>query len=377
MSSSVRCSVETAETRVRAEEVVADVGARGHRVLLELAVDGGVHLLDEHAVHVAGQQVVPLAAPDHLDHVPARAAEVTFQLLDDLAVTSDRAVQALQVAVDDEREVVEAVAGRERDPAHRLGLVHLAVAEVGPHALGGRVPDAAVVQVAVEPGLVDGRERAEAHRDRRELPEVRHQPGVRVRAEALAARLAPVVVEVGLGQAPLEEGTGVDARRGVALEEDLVAASRVVLAAEEVVEAHLVQGRRRGVGRHVPADAREAHVRAQDHRNGVPADQPADAALQLLVAREPGLLLRADRVDVAGLREGRHADLELPGPLEQLEHEEPRAVLARLVQDLVQRLEPLPGLGLVDIGQLLLEVVDVHRGSVGTRATVCRGRMTG
>ena len=368
---------EPPQARIRTEEVVAHVGARGHRVLLELAVDGRVHLLDEHAVHVAGEQVVPLAAPDHLDHVPAGAAEQALQLLDDLAVAAHRAVEALQVAVDDEGEVVEALTGGQRDAGDRLGLVHLAVAEVGPDALRGRVPDAAVVQVAVEPGLVDGGQRAEAHRDRRELPEVRHEPGVRVRAQALAAGLAPVVVEVRLGQAPLEEGAGVDAGRRVALEEDLVAAAGVVLAAEEVVEAHLVQGRRRGVGRHVPADAREAHVRAQDHRHGVPADQPADAALQLLVAREPGLLLRADRVDVARLREGRHADLELAGPLEQLEHEEPRAVLARLVQDLVQRLEPLPGLGLVDVGQLLLEVVDVHRGSVGTRATVCRRRSKG
>ena len=96
-----------------------------------------------------------------------------------------------------------------------------------------------------------------------------------------------------------------------------------------------------------------------------------------LVAREVRLLLRADRVDVARLGEARHADLALAGALEQLEHQEPGAVLARLVQDLVERLEPLAGLGLVDVGQLLLEVVDVHRGSVGARATVRRGRLKG
>ncbi len=341
---------EPSQARIGTEEVVAHVGARGHGVLLELAVHGGVHLLDEHAVHITGQQVVPLATPDHLDHVPARAAEQALQLLDDLAVPAHRAVETLQVAVHDEGQVVEALAGGQRDAADRFRLVHLAVAEVGPDPLRGRVPDAPVVQVAVEPGLVDGGQRAEAHRDRRELPEVRHQARVRVRAEAVAAGLAPVVVEVRLRQASLEEGPSVDAGRRVTLEEDLVAAARVVLAAEEVVEAHLVQGRRRGIGRHVPADPREADVRTQDHGHGIPADEPADAALQLLVAREPGLLLGADRVDVARLGERRHADLELTGPLEQLEHEEPCAVLAGLVQDLVQRLEPLPGLGLVDVG---------------------------
>ena len=39
--------------------------------------------------------------------VPARAAERRFELLDDLAVAADRTVEALQVAVDDEDQVVE------------------------------------------------------------------------------------------------------------------------------------------------------------------------------------------------------------------------------------------------------------------------------
>ena len=63
---------------------------------------------------------------------------------------------------------------------------------------------------------------------------------MRVRRQALAAGLAPEVVELVLGQAALEEGPRVDARRGVALVEDLVARP-VVLAAEEVVEPHLVE----------------------------------------------------------------------------------------------------------------------------------------
>ena len=102
---------QLAEARVRSEEVLADVRAAGHRELLELAVEGLVHLLDEDAVHVAGEQVVPLAGPDDLDDVPAGAAERRLELLDDLAVAADRAVEPLQVAVDDERQVVEALAG--------------------------------------------------------------------------------------------------------------------------------------------------------------------------------------------------------------------------------------------------------------------------
>jgi hypothetical protein len=114
-----------------------------------------VHLVDEHAVDVAREQGVPLATPDHLDHVPAGAAEVRLQLLDDLAVAADRAVELLQVAVDDEREVVELLAGGQADGAERLGLAHLAVPEERPDVLLAGVLDATVLQVAVEPCLVD------------------------------------------------------------------------------------------------------------------------------------------------------------------------------------------------------------------------------
>ena len=186
---------------------------------------------------------------------------------------------------------------------------------------------------------------------------------MRVGAQALAGYgLAAEVVELILGQAALEERPGVDARSGVALVEDLVTCRAVgVLAPEEVVEADLVEGRRRGVRGQVAADPGEPAVRPQDHRHRVPADQPADPQLELLVAREERLLLRTDRVDVAGLGQRRQADVELARPLEQLEHEEPGAVLALAGDDLVERLEPLRGLRLVDVGELVLELVEVHR----------------
>jgi hypothetical protein len=84
--------------------------------------------------------------------------------------------------------------------------------------------------------------------------EVRHQAGVGVRRQAVPAHLEPEVVELGGAQPTLDEGPAVDAGRGVALEEDLVADAADVLAPEEVVEAHLVEGGRAGVGREVPPD---------------------------------------------------------------------------------------------------------------------------
>src|SRR5207248_8751445 len=110
----------------------------------------------------------------------------------------------------------------------------LAVADEAPHAGAARVGDATVEQVAVEPGLVDGGDRREAHRHSGELPELGHEPGMGIRRQALAAHLHPEVVELLLAQTTLEEGAGVDARRSVALEVHLVAGEAVVLPLEEV-----------------------------------------------------------------------------------------------------------------------------------------------
>ena len=120
------------QPRVGAQEMLADVGARFDGVLLILAVDDFAHALDEQPVAVLGEQRIPLAAPEDLDDVPAGAAERRLELLDDLAVAAHRAVEPLQVAVDDEDQVVELLARRQRDGAERFGLVGFAVADETP-----------------------------------------------------------------------------------------------------------------------------------------------------------------------------------------------------------------------------------------------------
>jgi hypothetical protein len=76
---------------------------------------------------------IPARAPQHLDDVPAGTEEGCLELLDDLAVAAHRAVEPLQVAVDDEHEIVELLARRHgvSAPIDSV-LVHLAVAEEGP-----------------------------------------------------------------------------------------------------------------------------------------------------------------------------------------------------------------------------------------------------
>ena len=344
---------ELAQARIGAEEVLADIGAGLGGEGLEIAVEGRVHLVEEHSVHVPRQQLVPAPPPDDLDHVPAATAQQRLQLLDDLAVAPDGPVEALQIAVDDEGQVVQALARRQAERGPRLGLVELAVADEGPHPRLGRVGKLAVHEIAIEARLVDGRQRAEAHRDGRELPPVGHEPGVRVAGQTVATDLEAVVVELFIVEPALDIGAGIDSRRGVTLEEDLVAGSAVGLAAEEVVEAHLVEGGRAGKGREVTADAGLAGVRPRDHDGCVPADVTANPSFEVLVAGEPGLGPGWDRVDVGARDGGREADLVGPRPLQQFHQQELGTRPAAGFDDGIEGVQPLCGLLRINIGQLV------------------------
>ncbi len=121
-----------------------------------------------------------------------------------------------------------------------------------------------------------------------------------------------------------------------------------VLAAEEVVEADLVQRRGRRVRGDVAADA-DGLVRSGHHDRRVPSDVGPDPALDVLVAREPWLAFRRDRVDVVRAAQRGHADLASARTLQQLEHEEPSPLTAIGVDGRVERLQPLPGLVRIDV----------------------------
>src|SRR5690606_27450948 len=118
--------------RMTAEEMLPRVRAALRLEGLVLAVDALFHRAAQNALLVPCEQPVPPGAPDDLDHVPARALERGLELLNDLAVAADRAVEALQVAVDHEDQIVEPLAHRHRDRAHRFRLVRLAVADEAP-----------------------------------------------------------------------------------------------------------------------------------------------------------------------------------------------------------------------------------------------------
>ncbi len=106
------------------------------------------------------------------------------------------------------------------------------------------------------------------------------------------------------------------------------------------------------------ADPGEVVVRAEHHRCGVPADEPADPELHRFVAREERLLLRRDGVDVPRLSERRDPDVEHPGALEELVEDEPGSLGTARTDEGVERIHPLLRLRRVDVGKLVFELVE-------------------
>ena len=338
--------------RVLAEELLPDVRAVFGLEVLVLAVDAFLHALEQQAGGIAGDERVPVAAPDHLDHVPARAAEDAFQLLDDLAVAADRAVQPLQVAVDDEDEIVELLPASHRDGAQRLRLVGFPVADERPDLPVRGVRQPAAGQVLQEAGLVNRHDRAQAHRHRRHLPVLRHQPRVRIGGKAAAVDFHAEFMQLVLGEPALHERAGVDARRRMALDEQQVTAVLAGRGPEEMLEAHVVEGRRGLETGDMAAELGGFRVRPQHDGQGVPPDQRPDAVVDRQLPRaQPVFLLGRDRVEVrrrGAVRDGRPLAAGLRDHLVQQEESTVRTLVG---QNRIEGLPPLTGLSRVKIFQ--------------------------
>src|SRR4029077_6560115 len=112
----------------------------------------------------------------------------------------------------------------------------------GPDLAVGRRREATILQIADEARLEHRHHRAEPHRYRGELPEVRHQPGVWIRGEPLAgaAGFLAEVAQLLFREPSFQIRTRIDSRRGMSLHEDQVTGVLVRGGPPEVVEAHLV-----------------------------------------------------------------------------------------------------------------------------------------
>src|SRR6185312_11706198 len=155
-------------------KLFSDVCAAASLEVLVFAVDAFLHTLQQHARGVTRKQFVPGAAPKNLDYVPAGAAKNAFQLPNNAAVAAHWTVEPLEIAIDDEREIIELLARSHRDGAKRLRLVRFAISEKGPDSTIRARDNFPILEVTQETRLVNGVNRAYSHGHRRKLPEIRH-----------------------------------------------------------------------------------------------------------------------------------------------------------------------------------------------------------
>ena len=343
-----------------AEEILAEIRAVFGDVGLPLAIHYFDHAFLQQAVGVARQQWIPILAPQHLDHVPAGAAEGGFQFLNDLAVAAHGTVEALQIAIDDEDQVVEFLARAERERPHGFGLVHFAIAEKCPDLARRDRDQAAVFKIAHEARLVDGIDGAQAHGDGGEIPEIGHQPGVRIGGQPRGiAQLMPEVAQVFLGKAPFQERARVDAGRSVALEVDEVAGLVAIVRVKEMIEADFEQRGQGCVSGNVAADAGIVFILAHHHGHSVPAGDAFDAALHGAVAGIRNFIIGPDGVHVRRIELNGEVGARAAGLLGEALQQEGGAIRPLLVQYLFQRFDPFGGFARVQVDNAFSEFL-VH-----------------
>ena len=281
------------------EKFLANVGAALGLKRLVLAIDALVHELDQRACLVARQQFVPIAAPHQLDHIPARAPEYGFELLDNLAVAAHRTIEPLQVAVHDKDQVIQLLAGTERDRAERFGFIRLAIAQKRPDFARSRLDQAPIFEIVHKPGLIDRVDGRQTHRHRGKLPKIRHQPRVRIgRKPRMVAQFMAEVAEVFLAETALKIRARIDAGRGMALEIDHVSRLFAIAGMEEMIETDLEQSGQRRVGGNVAADAMVVLVLMRYHGHRVPTGEALDTAFERAISWKRDLRFNRYRVDI-------------------------------------------------------------------------------
>ena len=103
--------------RISAEEMLAGIGTPIEFAVLKLPITDIVHDFLQQPALIALDQGIPFASPHYFDDVPARSSEHALQLLNDFAITPDRTIKALQIAVDDKVQVPQALPTCQRNRA--------------------------------------------------------------------------------------------------------------------------------------------------------------------------------------------------------------------------------------------------------------------
>ncbi len=123
--------------------------------------------------------------------------------------------------------------------------------------------------------------------------------------------------------------------------------------AEEMVEAHVVQGGGRGEAGDVAAQLRALPVAMHHHGQGIPADERADAALEGRVAGRSDLARGRDAVDVRGGGVKGQVGTRTTSAIDQLLKQEMRAFDAGMGQRGFQGVDPFLRFLRIDVARFL------------------------
>ena len=129
---------------------------------------------------------------------------------------------------------------------------------------------------------------------------------MRIAGQATGLRFGAETAELILAQAAFQIRAGINTGGAMPLDVDQVRAVRMILTLEEMVEADVIERRRRSEAGDVATDAIVLTVGMHDHGGGVPADQRANLPLQRVVAVALDLAMRRNRVDVGRIRRVRN-----------------------------------------------------------------------
>jgi hypothetical protein len=98
-----------------------------------------------------------------------------------------------------------------------------------------------------------------------------------------------------------EVGAGVDAGCRAALKIDLITPPLAALASEKVIETDFVQRRRRRERVNLAPEVAVGAVGMLDQHHGIPPHQVCDTSLNFSAARQGGLLLDGDGIEIRGV----------------------------------------------------------------------------
>src|SRR5262249_7379469 len=121
------------EFRILAEKVLTRIATGLYGILLIVAIDGLFHAFDEQPARVRLEERIPIGAPYYLDDVPARTTEQCLQLLDDLTVAADRAVETLEIAIYYPDQIIQVFSAGQGQCSRGFRLIHLSIADEAPN----------------------------------------------------------------------------------------------------------------------------------------------------------------------------------------------------------------------------------------------------